>query len=369
VNHSQLALTAIDSLDALVIIGAQGLYEQLRDFVVHTFTCKQNRLLSLRDLCTHVIGGLVSAYSLTQDRKLLEKAEECGDVALSAFTGGSIPVPLVDGRRRRGQDYLWAPGIPLGEASSFLLEMKGLAVVSGRRRYGRHILPFLKEVEMVIQATHSIPLFLDHTGVRTGVSGLSPLNVAFIANLLRLQIIDPTPGKAQLIALVMAVFGERSMRVIAQVVNATSSRFDSSFCQLLPLFEAIPSTPKHIARKLIEKCSRFSDHILPVVSATLERHSLIVDEDGFQFDSSLLELGLLVERDFRALSFLDLLPKLECEGAVCGFHSQEAATVHDFMPPHAISKWLKLLYLDGVHLKYTSFVLNEVGHIIPGSKL
>jgi hypothetical protein len=368
-NHSGLSLTAVDSLDTLLIIGARDLYERLHDFVLHSFSCRQNHYLSFHDLCVHVIGGLLSAYSLSRDSRLLAKAVECGDVALSAFSRAGVPHPLVHGQNRSIQGYSWAPGISLSEASSFILEFQALGSFSGRRRYGRSIRSLLRAIEKHMRKFQSLPLFVKWDGTNgTEHSGLSPLNVEFIANLIRLQIVHPNAWRSQLIGLILGMFKERSLRVLAKVTNSTESRFDSSFCQLLPLFETI-SYSKEIVRKLDQACQLFADQILPAVSAVWEKHNLGIDEDGFQFDTSLLELSLLRNGDFMGLEFLHLLSSVECEEATCGFHSQKDKVFYDLMPPQAINKWLKLCYLDGMKLKYDNLVLNEVGHLITASDL
>jgi hypothetical protein len=97
---------------------------------------------------------------------------------------------------------------------------------------------------------------------------------------------------------------------------------------LLPLCEAISSTPKHIARKFMEKCSRFADHILPVVSAVISRQLPNIDE----------ELELLRGADFRQSEFVDLISNVEFNAALCGFHSQKSPTVYNLMPTQAVSK-------------------------------
>jgi hypothetical protein len=359
-QKSGLSLTLIDSLDTLFIIQSADQFERLRDFVQNLFTCKQNHFLPLHELSTNVIGGLLSAYSLTGDDLFLEKAIECGDVAMAAFRSGPVPKPLVHGTEGTSRSYSWSDGTTLTAASSFLSEFHSLSRLSGRRKYSRRIKPFLKCIQ-----SHPplLPLFLGPGCQNTTAHfGLSPLNVGLLANLLRLEILRPKAVTGALIDSILRELGDKSLKTSMQVTNSTVARFDSSFCQLLPLLEFLQPPQKRLYAKVLEKCQVLADQALPVVSAVMGKNYLDFDDDGFDFDASLIEFALVRGGSFRELAFVKFAHAAECSGAVCGVHSQSEGVYRDFMPPAEISRWLKLLYLDGLELRDAGFVLNEAGH-------
>jgi hypothetical protein len=282
---------------------------------------------------------------------------------MTAFASGPVPKPLVHGTKGTSRSYSWSSGTTLTDASSFLPEFHSLSRLSGDRKYSRPIKPFLKCIQ---RQPPLLPLFLGAGCQNTTAHfGLSPLNVGLLANLLRLEILHPKPVTAGLIDSILRELGDKSLKTTMQVTNSTVARFDSSFCQLLPLLEFVQPPQKRLYAKVLEKCQVLADHALPVVSAVMEKNYLDFDDDGFDFDASLIEFALVRGGSFQELEFVKFAHTAECSGAMCGTHSQKEGVHRDFMPPAAISKWLKLLYLDGLELSYAGFVLNEAGHIIP----
>lgn len=79
VSHSpntwfNLGLTIIDSLDTIWIMGLQEEYNEARQWVEHGLNIAQNRDVNLFEVTIRVLGGLLSAYHLTNDILYLDKA-------------------------------------------------------------------------------------------------------------------------------------------------------------------------------------------------------------------------------------------------------------------------------------------------------
>ena len=146
VNHSGLALTAIDSLDTLILIGDTDDVEQINEYLKSKDSfCKpkSTSFLHTKDLIAHIVGGLISAYSLTANDLYLKKAIECADFSLSAFHG-DIPKPLINGNEKQSKDYLWAQGTTLSESSSFPVEFRGLTCLTKSKKYINRITRYFK---------------------------------------------------------------------------------------------------------------------------------------------------------------------------------------------------------------------------------
>lgn len=69
-----LGLTIIDSLDTIWLMGLQEEYTEARDWVEHGLNVAQNRDVNLFEVTIRVLGGLLSAYHLTNDNLYLDKA-------------------------------------------------------------------------------------------------------------------------------------------------------------------------------------------------------------------------------------------------------------------------------------------------------
>lgn len=142
--------TIIDSLDTLLIMGLDEEYRLAREHVHDVdfyfvggsrsaYSSADGRI-PVFETAIRYLGGLLSAYDLTGDSLMVERAEELAQLILPAFntlTG----VPL--GRMRPGENVTYATDLALAysgevvlaEATSMLLEYTRLWQVTGNRTY------------------------------------------------------------------------------------------------------------------------------------------------------------------------------------------------------------------------------------------
>ena len=69
-----LALTLVDGLDTMYIMGLKEEFTEARDYVATRLKMDPNRDVNLFECTIRVLGGMLSAYHLSQDRIFLEKA-------------------------------------------------------------------------------------------------------------------------------------------------------------------------------------------------------------------------------------------------------------------------------------------------------
>ena len=70
-----LGLTLVDSLDTMLLMGLQPEYTEARDWVANSLNLNQNVDVNLFECTIRVLGGLLSAYSLSgKDQMYLDKA-------------------------------------------------------------------------------------------------------------------------------------------------------------------------------------------------------------------------------------------------------------------------------------------------------
>ena len=126
-------LTIIDSLDTLYLMGLREEYEWGRAFVNASFAFTGP--VNVFENTIRVLGGLLSAYTLTDDAVFLRRAEEVGRVLLRAFHPPN-PVPcgtlVVEAPSSCGFQA-WANGqnAVVAEVGTLSLEFKALSHLLG----------------------------------------------------------------------------------------------------------------------------------------------------------------------------------------------------------------------------------------------
>lgn len=69
-----VGLTIIDSLDTMLLMNLHDEFQQARDWVANSLTFEKNVDVNLFETTIRVLGGLMSAYHLSQDDLFLKKA-------------------------------------------------------------------------------------------------------------------------------------------------------------------------------------------------------------------------------------------------------------------------------------------------------
>ena len=80
-----MAMTMLDSLSTLWVMGLKDDFMQARDWIVENLTFKNVGHISVFETNIRALAGLLSAYDLSQDKIFLDKAVELGDLLLPAF--------------------------------------------------------------------------------------------------------------------------------------------------------------------------------------------------------------------------------------------------------------------------------------------
>ncbi|KAJ8907210.1 hypothetical protein NDN08_003691 [Rhodosorus marinus] len=124
-----IAVTIIDGIDTLYMMGLEDEYNQARDYILHHFYPEEIGLVSVFETTIRILGGLLSIYHLTGDEEFLDVAENVGMRLGVAFNSPSgLPFP---------QCTLSAPycttvafhgfSVVLAEAGTLQLEFRALA--------------------------------------------------------------------------------------------------------------------------------------------------------------------------------------------------------------------------------------------------
>ncbi|MFL6254669.1 MAG: glycoside hydrolase family 47 protein, partial [Pyrinomonadaceae bacterium] len=92
-----LYMTQVDALDTLILMGLREEAERDREFIVKHLSFDKDIYVQNFEITIRHLGGLISAYQLTNDRRLLRLAEDLGTRLLPAFESKTgIPYRFVN---------------------------------------------------------------------------------------------------------------------------------------------------------------------------------------------------------------------------------------------------------------------------------
>ncbi|KAG0035628.1 hypothetical protein BGZ82_005186 [Podila clonocystis] len=133
-NFNGWGATMIDSLDTLIIMGFNDEFDEALEWVKTKFDMTKNPTAQLQFFETVIryLGGLLSAYDLTGEKVLLDKAEELGGYCLNAFGNSDFP----NGRFAvQKSANTGASSYVLAEVGSIQLEFTRLSTLTGNPIY------------------------------------------------------------------------------------------------------------------------------------------------------------------------------------------------------------------------------------------
>src|ERR671920_1634677 len=119
-----LYMTQVDALDTLILMGFREEAERDREFVVKNLNFDRDIFVQNFEITIRHLGGLLSAYQLTGDRRLLALAEDLGNRLLPAFDSPTgIPYRFVNLRTGKVRGEVTNPA----EAGTLLMEFGALS--------------------------------------------------------------------------------------------------------------------------------------------------------------------------------------------------------------------------------------------------
>ncbi|PWA03708.1 hypothetical protein BB558_000122 [Smittium angustum] len=196
-NWGGWGVTLIDSLDTLYMMDMHDDFKKAKDFVE---TIDFNKIvgidyISFFETGIRVLGGLISAYDLSNDKLFLDKAVEIADILLIAFDPKSgIPYRRIDVNNRKA---IYGYGTSIAEIGSFQLEFMRLYNLTGNFEYykkSQHVIDFIDKSEVPIPGLY--PQILNITsGQLKGILTVGGGADSFYEYLLKLYIIHGKNGE------------------------------------------------------------------------------------------------------------------------------------------------------------------------------
>ncbi|PVZ99807.1 hypothetical protein BB558_004164 [Smittium angustum] len=196
-NWGGWGVTLIDSLDTLYIMDMHDDFKKARDFVETIDFSKTVGVdsISFFETTIRVLGGLISAYDLSNDKIFLKKAVEIADILLIAFDQNSgIPYKKIDVNNKKA---IYGYGTSIAEIGSFQLEFMRLYNLTGNIEYhkkSQHVIDFIDKSEVPISGLY--PKLVNITsGQLEGILTLGGDADSFYEYLLKLYIMHGKNGE------------------------------------------------------------------------------------------------------------------------------------------------------------------------------
>lgn len=164
-KNTKLGATIVDALDTLYIMNLTDEYKRARDWIVNNLSFRNLKSeISVFETNIRFVGGLLSAYSLTRDKALLDKVVSIVDEILPAFnTPTGIPFALWHIANKKGRNWGWASGgcSVLAEFGTLHLEFAYLSNITGNNIYLDKVVKIRDKLQSMSRPNGLYPNYLN----------------------------------------------------------------------------------------------------------------------------------------------------------------------------------------------------------------
>jgi mannosidase alpha-like ER degradation enhancer 2 len=130
-EHS-LLMTPVDGLDTLILMGLKDEADEARELIAAQLNFDQDMVVQNFEITIRLLGGLLSAYQLSGDARLLDKAQDLGKRLLPVFDSPTgLPYTHVNLRTGKVSGRLSNPA----ETGTLVLEFGMLSQLTGNPVY------------------------------------------------------------------------------------------------------------------------------------------------------------------------------------------------------------------------------------------
>ena len=129
---TSLYMTPVDGLDTMILMGLHDQADQARALIDQKLSFDQDIYVKNFEITIRMLGGLLSSYQLTGDKRLLELADDLGKRLLPAFNSPTgMPYVFVNLKTGAVRGAITNPA----EAGTLLLEFGTLSKLTGKPVY------------------------------------------------------------------------------------------------------------------------------------------------------------------------------------------------------------------------------------------
>jgi mannosidase alpha-like ER degradation enhancer 2 len=124
-----LLMTPVDSLDSLYLLGFKAEADKTRKFITDNLSFDKDIDVQNFEITIRILGGLLSSYQMTGDKKLLTLAEDLGNRLLPVFNSPTgMPYRYVNLKTGKVKDPISNPA----ETGTLLIEFGTLAKLTNK---------------------------------------------------------------------------------------------------------------------------------------------------------------------------------------------------------------------------------------------
>ena len=122
-------MTPVDALDTMIIMGLKSEAAATKNYIIQNLSFDKDIFVQNFEVTIRLLGGLLSSYQLTGDKRLLTLAEDLGNRLLPVFDSPTgLPYRYVNLRTGKARDAKTNPA----EAGTLLIEFGTLSKLTGR---------------------------------------------------------------------------------------------------------------------------------------------------------------------------------------------------------------------------------------------
>jgi len=127
-----LEMTPVDALDTMILMGLSDEADKTREFIAKNLSFNQDIYVKNFEITIRLLGGLLSAYELTNDKRLLALAQDLGDRLLPAFDSPTgMPFMYVNLKTGATRGEISNPA----EIGTLIVEFGTLSKLTGKPAY------------------------------------------------------------------------------------------------------------------------------------------------------------------------------------------------------------------------------------------
>lgn len=127
-----ILMTPVDSLDSLYMLGFKKEADETREYIVKNLSFDKDISVQNFEITIRVLGGLLSAYQMTGDKRLLDLADDLGRRLLPVFDSPTgMPYRFVNLKTGKTRDPISNPA----ETGTLLIEFGTLSKLTGKPIY------------------------------------------------------------------------------------------------------------------------------------------------------------------------------------------------------------------------------------------
>jgi mannosidase alpha-like ER degradation enhancer 2 len=127
-----ILMTPVDSLDSLYLLGFKKEADETRQYIVKNLSYDKDITVQNFEITIRELGGLLSSYQMTKDRRLLDLADDLGKRLLPVFDSPTgMPYRFVNLKTGKTRDPVSGPA----EIGTLLIEFGTLSKLTGKPIY------------------------------------------------------------------------------------------------------------------------------------------------------------------------------------------------------------------------------------------